>query len=207
MLMGELLRSMGDVFDECGATLILVHHVKSTIADPFRPTELGDIAWAGFKEWAAQWLLLSRREPYEPGTGVHELFMSVGGRLGHTGLHAVDIDEGEFEQGTERGWDVSVRKPDEVRGEAHNRRREAKEEKDRLDSEAYQAKVVEVLVKHSSGLTKRGIRDRTGIGGPKVDAALAALLDSEDVEEIKVQVGNQKTPRVGYRISAKGMEL
>ena len=67
--MGERLQGISRVCEETGVTLILAHHNKKTgKADPFAPPELEDIAWSGFQEFARQWLLVGRRELYQPGT-------------------------------------------------------------------------------------------------------------------------------------------
>jgi len=65
---GELLRTMTEVCGGNGVQLILAHHTKNR-REPYEPPELSDIAWSGFQEFARQWILLGRRERYEPGTG------------------------------------------------------------------------------------------------------------------------------------------
>jgi len=90
-IQGELLRSMGDVCADAGCMMMLAVHNKKGKVDPFTPPELEDIAWAGFQEYFRQWLLLGRRERYEPGTGDHRLWLNVGGSAGHSALWAVDI--------------------------------------------------------------------------------------------------------------------
>jgi hypothetical protein len=77
--MGELLACISRLCQELGVTLLLVHHTRKTTIDPFVPPELESIAWAGFAEFARQWLLVGRRELYEPGSGLHRLWLNVGG--------------------------------------------------------------------------------------------------------------------------------
>jgi hypothetical protein len=73
------------------------------------------MAWAGFQEFARQWILLGRREQYEPGTGEHELWLSVGGSAGHSGLWGLDISEGV--SGQPRHWNIELSTPDQAREE------------------------------------------------------------------------------------------
>lgn len=95
MVMGDQLKTFADVCIEAGATPILAHHFHKTVQAGDEP-RLEHITWAGFQEYAAQWILMNRRTPYEPGSGHHELIVSTGGRISGGGLWAVDIDEGHY---------------------------------------------------------------------------------------------------------------
>lgn len=114
---GTLLRAINEVCHRNGAGLIIAHHTKKTAQRQknHQPSELDDLAWSGFPEFARQWLLLSRREDYVPGTGEHELWMSIGGSAGHSSLWAVDVSEGV--SGMPRRWEVMLSSPSEVRTE------------------------------------------------------------------------------------------
>lgn len=92
--MGELLDAIGSVFEECNSTLLLVHHTTKHVP-PGEPLQLDNLAFAGFAEFAAQWLLLNRRTPYQLGSGHHELWLSMGARAGHGGLYGVDAAVGD----------------------------------------------------------------------------------------------------------------
>src|SRR3989442_617871 len=71
--------------------------------------QLGDLAGAGVAEFARQWILLSRRKPYDPGRpGEHRLIMNYGGSAGHCGVLAIDVREGELQPGgPPRTWEVT----------------------------------------------------------------------------------------------------
>ena len=116
--MGQVLHNVSTVCDRTETTLVLVHHArKNSVAnyDRHLPLELDAIAWAGFQEFARQWMLLSRRETYDPGSGAHRLWMSVGGSVGHGGLYGVDVDEGVYDSSKARTWSVNVQSPADIR--------------------------------------------------------------------------------------------
>ena len=127
---GRLLRSVSDVCREAGATPVLVHHLKKTVANPYIPGQLEDIGWAGFQEFFRQWLLINRREAYEPGSGMHRLWLSTGGSAGHSSLVGLDIYEGVYDPygAIPRVWEVSVLKPKDVIASEALRQEDAKEE-------------------------------------------------------------------------------
>jgi hypothetical protein len=91
--MGALLRPLAELCHETGCAILIVHHCKRTRITPGQPATLDDVAWTGFAEFAAQWLLLSRRRRFDPELGRHELWFATGGRSGHHGLWALDVDE------------------------------------------------------------------------------------------------------------------
>lgn len=108
--MGPLLRKLGQVCLAAGTTPVFVHHATKSVAqNKGQPLTLEGLAFAGIGEYARQWLLLSRRQPYQEGTGRHRLYMVAGGSAGHTGCWEVDVDEGV--QGSDFGgrkWQVRI---------------------------------------------------------------------------------------------------
>ena len=118
-IQGSLLRSINEICQRHGVGLVLAHHfrkrAKAKSTTDFDPPELDDLSWSGFAEFARQWILLGRRESYEPGSGEHRLWMSVGGSAGHSALWGVDINEGV--SGEPRHWNVELLTPDEARVE------------------------------------------------------------------------------------------
>jgi hypothetical protein len=124
--MGNPLAELGELCLAHGATPIICHHLKTGRLNQFAPAELDDLAYAGCAEYFRQWLLLSRREQYEPGSGQHALWLTVGGSAGHNSLWAVDIDEGTIDDPGGRRWGLAVTKSDEARSSAEQRKTEAK---------------------------------------------------------------------------------
>jgi hypothetical protein len=92
--MGASLRPLADLCNSTGCTVLIVHHCKRSRYVRADPPTLDDIAWSGFAEFSAQWLMLARRRRFDPETGRHELWFSTGGRAGHHGLWALDVEEG-----------------------------------------------------------------------------------------------------------------
>ncbi len=200
---GDLLAGMTQVFQDAGATMILVHHTRKNLGrDAFGPPELQDAAWSGFAEWARQWLLIARRDPYEPGTGAHRLWLSAGGSAGHNGLWAVDVAEGTRDDPGGRRWEAEVRRADEARRDADNRRDKAKiaqsEERVQRRIESDKRRIVETMAKIPGGDTAKAIRERVGLSGTRFTPALASLIDDGDVMPIDITKHNRKTPYEGY---------
>ena len=106
---GKKLRELTDIQHETGCTIALIHHNRKSINDPFAIPELETISWSGFQEWARPWLLIGRRELYDPErAGSHRLWLNVGGSAGHSGCWAVNIEEGSQRDEGGRRWQVTV---------------------------------------------------------------------------------------------------
>jgi hypothetical protein len=203
MLMGELLRELSEVCTGTGCTPILCHHCrKGGKADPFEAPELEDIAWAGFQEWARQWLLVGRREKYEPGSGEHRLWLSIGGSAGHSALWAIDLSEGVF---PDRYWQVTLSHADEARQEAAQKARErreaskAEEHTQRLESD--KKRLVEALAKYPEGATERTLHGASGVYGERFRSALAELVRTGDVAPCEINKSCRKTPYEGWKLA------
>src|SRR5580704_6540849 len=107
--MGALLRPLAEICKTTGCTVLVVHHCKRSQQTRRSPASLEDIAWAGFAEFSAQWLTLSRRRRFDPELGRHELWLSAGGRSGHHGLWALDVSEGVAGGREKRKWKAAIR--------------------------------------------------------------------------------------------------
>ena len=199
-MQGDLLRGMSKVCSECGCTMILCHHTRKTKIDPYAPPELEDIAWAGFQEFARQWLLVGRREQYEPGTGEHRLWFSVGGSAGHTSFWALDIDEGTREHEGGRWWHVDVLAANEARDDVKDRKAAEKEAGQQVQLEHDKRAICDVMVKFPTGETKSVIRDAVGVHTRRFNPAFAALVLVGDIEPCAITKDNRKTPYGGYKL-------
>ena len=206
--MGPLLSTVTETCLQAGATPLLVHHFKKNRESPLDTPELEDLAFAGIQEFARQWLLIGRREKFKPGSGIHRLWLTVGGSAGHSGDWALDVDEGIMDVAFQgRRWGVTIRSASDVRTEVKERSQSAKAErdtekaktraeaKDREDADA-----VVVLLDHLRGepdrkATIRRIRDLTGWRSEKAGHIFARAEKQGFVRPAKVTVlvGTSKT--------------
>lgn len=197
---GDLLRGMSKVCSDTGCMMVLAHHTRKTKVDPFSPPELEDIAWAGFQEFARQWFLVGRREPYQPGTGEHRLWLSIGGSAGHTALWAADISEGTRETEGGRFWQVELMHADEARGQVEDRKAVEKqaEREERLERD--KRAVANTLAKFPQGESKSIVRDTSGLYSARFNSALSALLADGVAVPVDLIKGRRKTPIDGYKL-------
>lgn len=195
MVMGAALKELADVMREAQATPALCHHcgkgAARTASLDWSPLELSDLSMSGFGEFARQWLLLSRREKYQPGTGDHKLWLNVGGSAGHSGLYALDVSEGAIEDEGGRRWEVKVMQADEAQAEANQRRRENQQDRDAENASEAVRRITDYLKQHPGGQTKSRIRDALG-GSRPIMAALANMLDSGDLVECSIDRNRRK---------------
>lgn len=204
---GRLLRSVSDVCREAGATPVLVHHLKKTVANPYIPGQLEDIGWAGFQEFFRQWLLINRREAYEPGSGMHRLWLSTGGSAGHSSLVGLDVYEGVYDPygAIPRVWDVSVLKPKDVIASEALRQENAKEEQAETRAKARQEaslrKLEEALAQRPEGDTLSGLADLAGMSRKRAREGLDELLERGKVTPCTVIKGRGNRENEGYRLA------
>lgn len=191
-VVGRFLKSLGELAQRTGCTPLLCHHLRKTRAEPYEPPELEEIAWAGFQEFVRQWVLLGRRKRYDPADGGHhELWMSVGGSAGHSGLWALNIDEGTRQDPGGRRWEVEVLNAHEAYDqraaieEEQAERRQARQ--DDLRQRRQREAVWQALCLFPGGETPRVIRESAGVSGAVATKQLARLVQEGIAEECMIQ--------------------
>ncbi|MCI0333666.1 MAG: bifunctional DNA primase/polymerase [Planctomycetes bacterium] len=204
-IVGSFLKSLGDLAQSTGCTPLLCHHLKKGVADPYEPAELENIAWAGFQEFVRQWILLNRRVRYDPDRGgQHELWMSVGGSAGHSGLWGLNVEEGTRQDVGGRRWEVDViSAADAYAGRiasASDAADERKEQQRQMKREKQRGAVLDALRRYPDGETPRLIREAAGVGNTVASAILADLLDEGVIEACTVQKNTRQEN--GFRLVA-----
>jgi hypothetical protein len=180
------------------ATALLVHHAKKNMVAKdgtfgrYGQPDLDDLSMAGFQEFARQWILLKRSERYEPGSGVHKLWLSIGGSFGHSGEWETEIDEGTLlDDFTGRVWNVRVKIASEARAEKEEKAAEAKVEKElaRMDTRD-KAKAGKgekdaraVVTALTEPMTQRKLRTKLGWGYDRLKIAVALAIENGSIEE------------------------
>ena len=203
---GRLLRSVSDVCREAGATPVLVHHLKKTVANPYIPGQLEDIGWAGFQEFFRQWLLINRREAYEPGSGMHRLWLSTGGSAGHSSLVGLDVYEGVYDPygAIPRVWEVSVLKPKDVIASEALRQEDAKEEQAETRAKARQEaslrKLEEALAQRPEGDTLSGLADLAGMSRKRAKESIEAFIEKRVAIPCKVVKDRDNREVYGFQL-------
>jgi hypothetical protein len=194
-VVGRFLKSLGELSQSTGCTPLLCHHLRKTRAEPYEPPELEEIAWAGFQEFVRQWMLLGRRKRYDPADGGHhELWLSVGGSAGHSGLWALNIDEGTRQDPGGRQWNVEVLAAHEAcaeRAGAEAERAELRKERQRQsqrdrDMEA----VLAAMDFFPEGETRNTLREAAGLSGRRFGQILAQLMARGLVDQCEITKPN-----------------
>jgi len=169
MAQGERLARVNAICQRHRACFVLLHHNTKTSVrqNNHKPARLDNLAWSGYAEWARQWILLGRREDYVEGTGLHNLWMNVGGSAGYSSLWALDVDE-EFSGGRPHHWKVALSTPSEVC-----------EKKEARKADSHRQRILEAAKKFPDGDTMSVILATAGVKHDKKASAFMETLVEE----------------------------
>ena len=198
--MGSLLQPLGEIGQNTGCTILVLHHFKkSGQVDPNDPAPLDELSQSGIVEWCRQWILLQRRESYA-GDGHHELFMRCGGSTGHAGLYALDIDEGIYDPDKPDGgrfWEPVLLPIGDAREQTQrDQERKKAEQREERGSED-QRKMLEALRRCPEGETKNVLRELAGLSGARAADALRTLIGEGRAEMLEMRKATWKG--TGYK--------
>ncbi len=192
IIMQGMLHGMADVCRELGVTFILVHHTHAR-QDQYKPPTLQDIAFAGFKEFARQWILVCRSEPYEPPEAdqhrVHALWLNCGGSAGHSSLWGLKVDEGTSRRPR---WEVTLTGATVARVEGQSRERARNLDLDK-------PLVLDALRQFPEGETSRELQKPTHLNWPRLKAAINSLVEEGKAEACEIRRGNKQIYR-GFKV-------
>lgn len=188
---GSLLWPLTEIGQETGCTITLLHHANKSAGRDGAAIGLGDLSFAGFGEWARQWLIVSRLADYEPGSGTHQLNLEVGGSAGHSGRWAITVDEGRNEEG-ERSYFVDVKSISQHIDQEQEEARLRKAERESAKAEEYAAEVEKVLQKRfPDGATKNALKEWVNLSGTNIAKAIDHMLADDRLTEIEITKGGK----------------
>ncbi len=207
---GPLLLSIAQACLSVGCTPFFLHHFRVTRrgADAYAEPQLSDLAFSGIQEFARQWILLSRRSPFDPEDpeGRHELWLSAGGSAGHSLSRAVNVFEGRLREDFDgRTWRVEIIKPMEARAMERDEkdvRQDRKKDRQKKDDESKLLAALDELDPERQGTTLTRLRTRCANAKPplskdRTPQAIDRLVDEGIIEEVQVKTRAGTT--TGYR--------
>lgn len=192
--MGPLLFELGKVGQSHSCAVVLIHHNRKNLVNPFALPELSDMSHSGFQEYARQWILLNRRSKHEKNTGKNDLWLVAGGSIGHNGAWAVDIDEGVLDDSMQgRKWIVSISTAGDAVQEVNESKAAARAAKSEEKIDHLAEAIIRALEAAPEGLTLSGVqRDIGGKNANNVKNALTRLRTSHRIEDCQVLGGNKQ---------------
>jgi len=179
----------------------VAHHFRKS--KPIgEPCDLADLSQAGCAEFAGQWTLLNRSEPYdEEKPGEHHLVMTLGSRVGYSSKWFLTIEEGSLDSPRGRYWAPEVLSPTEGRVKQRDAKEIEREARRQAQLEEDKLKILKVIAKYPTGESKSLIRDSSGLYSNRFGQALAALIDDDAVEPCDIIKGNKIHPQPGYKLT------
>jgi hypothetical protein len=177
--MGPILRRLAEACQRAGAMPVLLHHTTKDIPAG-KPLQLTDLAYAGFAEFARQWLLVNPRVPFDEGRGLHRLLLGYGGSMGHSGLVAVDVLEGKLDADFGgRVWEVTLATPEEARRQDATARSALKTQDDLKKEEETVGRVLRALddlgVQVGQRVGHTTLRNAAGLSGDAINKVVLVL--------------------------------
>ena len=200
---GAVLMSLTTLQAETGCTPILASHMRMHMQAGVMPT-LDHIAGAGFGQWARQWVLLNRREEFNPDEpGIHRLLFAFGGSAGHCGAYGLDIEEGRAADG--RFWKVDLNSLSQIREERETEKEERKREQEQRTNENRRVAVLRAMKRFPDGETMTVIRRTASLNPDNFQPVWTDLLTAMEVEPVRFNRGETRkdgTPKLtdGFRL-------
>jgi hypothetical protein len=194
--MGSILVQLTEIGEKTGATIIMCHHCRKGPGegrDRYEPPDLEELSMAGFAEWARQWILIGRREAFEAGTGLHKLWLNVGGSVGFSGCWSVDINEGVIRDDfTGRIWDVTVGSLGDAKEEKERSKQKKADEKRTRSEWERQQRIVKMLRLHPDGISQTQLRTSAGMNVQTLADAVLIMRQKGLIYTVDGMSGKQR---------------
>jgi replicative DNA helicase len=210
---GPVLVDMANLCLGAGCTPIIAHHFVKKRDDAYAPPELAELAYSGIGQFMRQWILLSRRERFDPESGVHKLFLNFGGSAGHCGEYALDIETGRLEEDFGgRKWNVTVSNPSDEQKARRERKSAEKAQvqgakKTREECDLIATLVVKLNEEPGHKATSRRIRGLTGWNADKANriVTLAEVAGKVRPVQVPIDMGHGRSRDFpGYELVENG---
>lgn len=190
--MGPLLLRLSELGEKTGSTIVMCHHCRKSPGDgrdKYDPPDLEELSMAGFAEWARQWVLIGRREAFEAGTGLHKLWLNVGGSAGFSGTWSVDIDEGILDDDFGgRKWDVTVGTIEDAKEEKEQSREKSDNKRREKMEWEHQRRVASAMRLAGGPMTRNQIRDATGLNSKNVATAINTMRQKGHIKSVPFDI-------------------
>lgn len=210
---GQQLSLLVKTIIEAGCLPIIVDHTKlsSDNVKQFQPLQLSDLSGAGKSNFFRQWLLLGRREKFEPavdGVQNHRLWLTVGGSAGHAGQWALDIEETNLSI-TERQYQLNLEAFAQVVGQQQDQREAERDQKKAKRADAQEQRmqrkadelITNVYAKdYSMALTQSDIEGRLSVSGSEIKRVLAIVLGDKRLKLVPASTTKNGRKFDGYML-------
>lgn len=210
---GQQLNQLVKTIMEAHCLPIIVDHTKlsSENVKQFQPLQLSDLSGAGKSNFFRQWLLLGRRERFEPavdGVQNHRLWLTVGGSAGHAGQWALDIEETNTSI-TERQYSLKLESFSEVIEQQRNQRDNDQQDKSAKKAEALEQRMqrkADELIKnvyaqdYTMALTQSDIEGRLSVSGTEIKRVLGIVLTDKRLKLVAGSITKNGRKFDGYML-------
>jgi hypothetical protein len=192
LAMGPLLKRYGELSQGTNCVMGLIHHATKALSDYGDDIKLTDMAGAGFREYARQWLLLRRREAFIDAAAPHRIAMQIGGAAGQNSkwaIEAIEWDGTYLDNGQKspRIWQCDLKPWHEAEAEAEAEKMKSEEELD--------ADIRQQLIAHAQlalgKISRNSLAKKINKKRQRVFDQIDSLVHEQIFEEILITRGDR----------------
>ena len=182
-----LLNKIRTVVRSEGVTLVLVANSRKTVEVGVKPSP-EQINGAGIFSWFRQWILTNRAVRFDPSTGQHLLYLTMGGSAWGSSAWGLDV---YFPSPMQHIWEP------EIVPESDIKRRNPKTEEKSIELAEQESQLenqlLSILTAEKNGATltalQKNLTKQNGITtrSTKIDRALCSLVNQNRIPEPKTE--------------------